>query len=555
MHKSASSKRKSDTDEDSFEDLSEETFEHDALPAATSASSSTKKIKSSVGAQKAAGAPLSDVTFVEVAPLKQRRRQVGVLPDDGSNRREDKEGDVDHLYGRTWLNEAVARQALLNANVHYRFARLVSGGANSTLELVLQESEISRITRERIADATRALVERRRQQQDTRGEQDRAKALRDEVNKLRSEALYLHNTWEDVIDHQQGVRDALAVTNTRRLTYQPPPDNVSLDPTEPAQYEGYARIFDRFTRSSVARFGPLQFERSLDLFRTVVQVIHGQLLGNAAIGDANFKQRVHAEMPRSSELALHWATLLAIYLKSDILARVAERIGPMFPKGSVYNSQPNLYSEDLRSLAAIMYTLPATQPTDNLLTLDKITLFLWRMLNVMIERASPDAKNAPLLGRPTPIAEPRQRRRDIIVNNIVVTIDVPDEDLRSAVLGQDVLGVDRDQLAQARSKLFNNIDQARTSAVINELLDPMLRAAWPSMFYTKSPLDAGLDEEAFAGGFYYKGRVVDLFEGTSQDAPGIRSIVGLAGFAQCDFRVVAVWLGAEQLGVPRPEFG
>ena len=506
----------------SFESLSEETIPHGPLKA----TSAIKKMKP-------AGAPLSDVTFVQIAPLKEHRDQFGILPDDGSERREDKTGDAIHaLYGREWLKEAVARQRILNASVIYQFARKVSGGANLTIENFLKESEISRETRERIAKATEALINRRKDQQDTRTEQERAAALHKQVEQLLAENEKIATDASAIDTAQECMKNAEIVISGKRLVYKLPDTARPLVDGDAR----YAELFDKMTRSIVARFGAGQFDKSLTLFKTAVQVMHGKLLeGNA--GDETYRVRINSEMPKSSELALYWSTLMAIYLKSELLERVAQNSQGFFPANSVYAKNPAQYAADLRSLGALLFTVPDRPPTDNLLTLDEITIFFWKMLNTMIERSSENASAAPTLGRPLRInveeggaGTATNRRKQIIVNDIPVTIDIPDEDLRAAVLGQDVFGVDRDKLADFRNKLYKNIDQARTAEQINKILDPMLRSVWPFLFYTKQPLDNGRDEEAFAGGYYGEGRVVQLFEGISNQTAALVSVVGLAAF-------------------------
>lgn len=509
-----------DEEEASFESLSEETIPHSSL-----------KLPSSPTKMKPAGAPLSDVTFTAIRPLQRRRKREGILPDDGSDRREDKAGDIHALYGRAWLQEAVARQRLLNASVIYQFARKVSGGSNLTIETFLKESEISRVTRERIAQATQALIKRRQDQQDTRGEQERAKDLHKQVEELRTENDKIVTDQSAIVAAQQCINSALFHVNEKRLSFATPVRFIVVDDPR------YATLFDSVTRSIVARFGPNQFDKSLILFKTVVQGLHGRLLA-ANRGDADYRERINADMPRSSELALYWSVLMAIYLKADLLERVAQNSKDKFPANSEYAKNPEQYAADLRSLGTLLFTRPASPPTDNLLTLDEITIFFWMMLNTMIKRSSDNPASAPELGRPLRtdlgqggVGAAGARRREIIVNDIPVTIDIPDEDLRAAVLGQDVFGVDRDKLATFRSKLYKNVDQARTAELINKILDPMLRAVWPFVFYTKYPLNTGLDEEAFAGGYYGEGRTVALFEVLDDPTPALTSFIGLAAFA------------------------
>jgi hypothetical protein len=118
------------------------------------------------------------------------------------------------------------------------------------------------------------------------------------------------------------------------------------------------------------------------------------------------------------------------------------------------------------------------------------------------------------------------------VNGIEVTIDIADEDLSAAVRGQDVVGVDRDSLASKQRELYNNVDQARMSVLVIKLLEPMVNAVWKYLYYTKEPLDAGLDEEAFAGGYYDGGRVFELWGLVKLPAAGVETgQLSLGGFA------------------------
>jgi hypothetical protein len=520
-------------DADSFDSMCEEIVPH-------LSSAPAKFAKTSAVSFAPAGAPLSTEMIMEVPQLKAKRKKEGILPDDGSRRREDVYDDIlptdtdavkAHkrslmaLYGREWLDEAVARQRMLDSNPHYRFAFTVAGGHNSVLKTFIKESEISREARQRVEKATTALVERRRGQQDTSGEQARAKSLRADIEKLQTEGQDLTNNWRSLEFARTCLKQALeriADPLRIRLKY--------AGVYAPAQF--YEEMFDKVTRSLVARFGTRGYEFGADLFKTVLQEFNLDSLRTLTT-DQPTVDRIKNDMPNSSLLALYWATLLAVYNNASLLDTIAKEVGErkLFPPKSAYGLEPQLYAKDLRSLAVIVFTAAAATPaTSNLLLFDEITVYMWRMINLMIERSVEDKKDAKTLARPTALAGTRPpRSRTVIVNNIEITLDVADEDLVSSISGQEVLGVDRDKLAEMRAKPYNNIDQPRTAALMTALLEPMFVSVWNSLFYTKRARpDDGLDDEAFAGGYYNNGRVVDLFQPTPGTSSAQRSIIGLA---------------------------
>jgi hypothetical protein len=525
----------SGVDADSFDSMSEEIVPHSAL---LTSSAPAKFAKTASFAP--AGAPLSTEMIMEVPQLKEKRKKEGILPDDGSRRREDVYDDIlptdtdavkAHkrslmaLYGREWLDEAVARQRMLDSNPHYRFAFTVAGGHNSVLKTFIKESDISREARDRVGKATAALVERRRGQQDTSGEQARAKSLRADIEKLQTERQDITNNWRSLEFARTCLKQALTrIADPLRIRLK-----YAMVYTA-AQF--YEEMFDKVTRSLVARFGTRGYEFGADLFKTVLQEFNLDSLQRLTT-DQPTVDRIKNDMPNSSLLALYWTTLLAIYNNASLLDTIAKEVGErkLFPPKSAYGLEPQLYAKDLRSLAVIVFTAAAATPaTSNLLLFDEITVYMWRMINLMIERSVEDKKDAKTLARPTALAGSRPpRSRTIIVNNIEITLDVADEDLVSSISGQEVFGVDRDKLAEMRAKPYNNIDQPRTAALMTALLEPMFVSVWNSLFYTKrARSDDGLDDEAFAGGYYDNGRVVDLFQPTPGTSSAQRSIIGLA---------------------------
>jgi hypothetical protein len=501
---------------DSFESLSEEVFSH-----------SPKKFK-------AAGTPLTKESVVEIPKVRAHRLKEGILPDDGSGRRADNEVDysagIMELYGREWLNEAVAREMMLSEDPNYVFAKAVSGGSNLTLATLIKETEIARETKARISEAVKALVERRKQQQDSRGEQDRAKALRDDIAKLEANRLRLDNLYFSIRKSQLCITEKLAAISAFNLKF------TKVIATDFSKW--YERQFDLATRALVAKYtsGPRAFELSLATFKTLVQVLNSASI-TANVGDANIRTRINADMPNSSTLAFSWTTLLAIYLNSHLLERVAEEA--VHHPSSFYARNKIQYADDLRSLATLVFITNGAPATDNLLLLDKITIFLWKMLNDMIKRSAPDDASAAtsILAKPTKTAENRgtSRPQNIVVNDIEVTIDISDEDLSAAVAGHEVIGVDRDNLAAMQRNLYKNLDQPRVSVLIIKLLEPMLNSVWKHLFYTKFPLEEGLDEEAFAGGYYGEGRVVELFGLLSGVKTAEQSVSGLVVVAEFMF--------------------
>ena len=511
-----------DFSDDSFESLGEDIVPHAMSTLASGAILKKEKSPAAAASFATAGAPLSTETFMEVPQLKTKRRREGILPDDGSERREDMDGAaVRALYGSQWLDEAIARQKILDANPHYRFAFTVAGGHNSVLKTFIKESEISREARTRVNEAIKALVEKRRTQQDTSGEQARAQALRTQIDKLHAESQALETSWQALDHARKCLKQALNSLTT--------PNKFRLILDAPNTRRVYQDIFDRTTRSLVARFGASGFEFGADLFKTVLQEFNVAALAAPPAGhDPLIVLRVKNDTPNASLLALYWTTLMAVFNNAGLLEVIGAR--KLFPDKSAYGQNPELYAKDLRALGTIVFTADAATPaTNNLLLFDEITVYLWRMINLMLERSAADVKP---LSRPTLLARP-PAKRTVIVNNIEITLDVADEDLVSSISGQEVFGVDRDKLAEMRSRPYNNIDQPRTSALMTALLEPMFNAVWSSLFYTKRTLDKGLDDESFAGGYYANGRVMELFK--SLPAPNAKSaqgsIIGLAVIA------------------------
>lgn len=503
-----------DNSEGSFDDLSEETIPHSKVQAV-----------SKVQFQQA-GAPLVDRTVVEIGPLRQRRLQEGVLPDDGSTRRDDNAADhaagIRTLYGRDWLDEAIARRRMMDSDVNFRFAFIVAGGYNRALNLLIQESEVTKETRRRIAAATEELLRRRSQQQDTRGEQDRVKDLRRQIDELTAKVDVLTRAWKSLRGAQECIERAVDTLNFKQIGF--PAENGG-------GMEDYAHIFTLITKTLTARFGPRGYESGQSAFATAIGLLHNHTLASGG-GEQAIVDRLRNDMPNSSTLAFYWSVLFGLFTISDFLERIAKDAVSKFGADSFYAKNPSQYAADLRSLANIAFRQTSRL---NLLVLDDVTVYFWTALNTLIERsgASKNKINQPNQKEAQRIGGGGQQRRQqaALVNGIPVVVDVREEDLRAAIAGQDTLVVDRDKLAQYSRNLYTNTEQPRTLLMLLAVLEPMVRAAWNSLFYTKPQLDNRRDEEAFAGGYYDDGRVFKMFDTVAQPPAGqsdsFKSIAGL----------------------------
>lgn len=502
-----------DDNESSFDDLSEETIPHAKVAA-------VGKVLPARFAQ--AGAPLAEKTFVEIGPLRQRRLKDGVLPDDGSTRRDDNEADhvagIKSLYGREWLDEAIARRRMLEGNVDYKFAFIVAGGHNRQLSALIAESEVSNETRRRIAAATEELLKRRSQQQDTRGEQDRAKDLRRQITEIKARIDSKNRAWNNLLAAGKCVKNAVDFLVELPILF----------PAKKFERDDFALIFEQITKSLTARFGPRGYEQGRSAFASAIALLHNSTLA-ADGGDVTTVQRLLSDMPNSSTLAFYWSVLFGVFMISDFLERATKDAAKQFSADSFYAKNPAQYAADLRSLAQVAFR---QQPQLNLLILDDVTIYFWTALNTLIERSGVSKDK---ISQPTVKAASRatasQRRQNTLVNGITVVIDVRDEDLRAAIAGQDTFAVDRDKLAEYSRNPYTNTEQPRTLLMLVSVLEPFVKMAWNSLFYTKTEFDNRRDEEAFAGGYYKDGLVFTMFDAIKKTQAGrtesFKSIAGL----------------------------
>lgn len=449
---------------------------------------------------------------LEIPDLQKRREEQGMLPDDGGPSRYDKKGDANRNavpYNLAWLTEEVARERMLYQNPYYRFIVQVSGGSNEARPF-LREPEISAEARRRVTSAQAAVLQRRREQQDTSTQQTRAAALRTEIERLRG---LLNNVEATQIESRSASARAAASLVDFNTAAKAAQIGVS-------QEKSYADLFDIFTRTGVAKFGPRGYARTPELLTAVVETALGDYL-SAQLAFPLLKdnaQKLLDLMPQTVALTLNWALVFATLENASLQAAVLPLL--QFPAGSTYVGTPALYMQHVETLARMVFVNGSAGkfPVSNLLLFDQITLFFYSHINTMLlafggAKSAVDAELAPLPRPKTPVDKYRQATQ-FKVNDIVVTVEMSDEDLQAAVRGDDVRRVTAVQLQTAQKQLRDNNDAPRTIRVLLRLLEPLRQAMLrsPSFFYLNaSALDDGADEEAFAGG-YYEGRVARPYE-------------------------------------------
>ena len=503
-------------------------------------------------------------SFVEIQELRDARNNRGYYADDGlpvprgvhtttsavTGAVTVTGPDANSAFGTNYINERLARQRVLDANPYYRFIRQVASG--QTLETLIDEAAISQETSERIRLAKAQLHRQQQRSQDSSAEQERIRKLREQSDAERDEHDNLKAKKQRFETARASFIDAMKEINS-----------VVGDGIVDAG-NTYQSLFDRFTRVGCARYGAGGYRKTLLEARSIAEQMHQRTLAadEFKLSDAQVRaalvaretenviataiarnnelksraDQLRKSMPKSSLAALLWATLLVVSQNSALLERIrmCGGGGALFAAGAgaLYNNVAatgsktasamaacvpdvgggaslhggaNLYVDDLIALANLVFdndqTDDARRGTNNLLLVSELSQLLWAHVNKMLERAG--SKQAPL-DKPSkrPPAPPQGGAQRRVIAGLDIVFEVSDEDARLAAQGEELAGVPQEKLAEARSTLYVNTDQARSLDVLVELLQPMLALCYPMLFYANEALfDDGFDVEAFAGGF------------------------------------------------------
>jgi hypothetical protein len=438
-------------------------------------------------------------TVVEIEALRNKRRDVGYMAEDGTTKLRGSSKDTDALYGEAWVADFVARHTQLDASPHMNFVRILTGMSNSARQTFIDESLVNRATAARIEAAQRLVKDliARQTERDTTGSSISEQALlltaaNESLRALQLQLMAIQFAQKEFID----LVDSESTKEMATQILNPP-----------------AELFPQLVYRLVALGWPDWLKEAPE---RLIQVI------TAAINNAGAVE--NPAMPLIGRVVFFVKALEASADKVSIKTAMLENKLVNFRPGCEYNTDPYLYYRDLALLS------PLFAPGTNSITLfSEISLVLYAHLNKMRRRAGLEDDmelDRPLRKKAQAAARGQPRTRNIDGEDVV--FDLGDDALEYMADDENIGLYTKEQLAAARSKLATNTDPKRTLVLVEALLQPFVFAFLPLAFFTIPE-----DEVTINAGLAGKGSIVTTLEG-AEAVPSITWILEktLAAFAQ-----------------------
>ena len=441
-----------------------------------------------------AGAPAFD-PVVEIDDLREQRRTQGYQAEDGTNVM--RGVDKDDLYNEEWLTQYMKSERMLAKNPFYRFAMFVASQTGRSTEEMLDQSQVQRETVARAQAAGARLEELRRKQRESDTSPNSVEFQQKSYEKALNEARALRTALQDLSTARTCFLDRISDPEVQEKARA-----IRVRPTNPT----LVGLFDLITRTSIINNGPAGYQNTHQRLRdTLITAFNLFATENAAAPQI---AQLKAEMPRSSNMALNLAVLRYSATRDDLLRHITEPSTRLFPVDSTYGKEPFLYGDDLVTLSKLIFENDGTES----ILFRKISFLLYAHLNRMRKNGGFGDEFAVSRPRePLVVPPPRQRGQTREINGKSVLFEIDDDELVGMIDSPQLY--DKDRLAEAQRRLFENASVNETMALVDRLLDPMYRLLVQHLFYSESP-----DEFSVYAGTSLPGNTIRVVERNNPDA-------------------------------------
>lgn len=466
----------------------------------------------------------SDPSFI-VPGLKKRRKDTGYLRDDGDPT---PVNDPAGLFGQQYLDEKATVQKLLDEDPNMAFVRLVAGFTDARVTEYYEIDRITAVARQRIREAQQRAVEARQSGSAIAGLRAREKELEARIAALRKLADNRTADHRDWIASANQYKAVLTQTETvlGKAAYLRGQDAAAVasgllnavtrnNANAKHRYGHGARIvFDFATRAAVISAGPSGF--TSDQFRRQIESVIDRTAGSINVA-GSLNQQIKADIPSTSRLAFGLSVLRALVTSPGLYEFLSGENATVvhLRAGSDYDETKSLYGVDLEKLDSLIFNKNAEAGL-NFLVYTNIT----RALYVHLVRMH--ARSGSLVSKPEKPADPNQgpRGNRRAVGGINVVIDIDDDVVDGAEPGVDNDFLSPQQISDLRNKPLDNPSAASTVDLLNELLQPMIQAVFPFLFYADADLPPDSSVVQF-GGWGDSGDIRRMFGVGGGNPPGI----------------------------------
>jgi hypothetical protein len=400
-------------------------------------------------------------SVVEITPLRDKRRDVGYMAEDGTTKLRGAANQESDLYGEEWLKDFVERIAKLDADPHINFVRILTGMANVARETFINESLENRATAARIEQARRLVNEIRAKQS---ASDSSGSSVADQKKR-----------WDDArakVDALAAKIDAVESTRANFLALVDDEDNKRLaNRIIEVQGDAAADVMQRLVRHLAWRYGAQWQQNAPEAIIQLAVSLVNQQLGPR--GD----QAVKNNMPLAARVVMFLKTAQVAESMIDAKNALMETKAVKFRVNSDYAADAYLFYRDLSLLTQLVGDIDVAR-------FDKMSFVLYAHLNKMRRRYGLDEEMN--LRRPVPERVPRA----------VPAVVLDDDALEDIGDGNTQLYTPA-ELATAQSAKNKNDNPRATLDLLDALLQPFVYAFLPLAFFVDR--DAPLVKEAGIG--------------------------------------------------------